>query len=149
MRSLVSDGVCKQHTAQLASFTTHAIFLVCTWLKFWSPALGRIFGLLFLRVVNVVPSQPCFTAPCLTHSCLRTSHLRFLRLHLVRLRLLRCYVLRRVHPLPLCKGGYALANWLNNPSHRLLGREMGGQESDVDGKCEGVQLQGIVNLVEL
>ena len=42
------------------------------------------------------------------------SSLRFLHLHLVRLSLLRCYILRCVHPLPLCKEGYALADWLNN-----------------------------------
>ena len=43
----------------------------------------------------------------------------FLHLHLVRLPLLRCDIPRCVHPLPLCKEGYALADWLNNPSHTI------------------------------
>ena len=88
---------------------------MCTWLKFLNPALDRIFRLYFLRVSKVIPSHPCFTAPCLTHSCLRTSLHRFLHLRMVRPRLLRCYILRCVHPLPPCKEGYALADWLNNP----------------------------------
>ena len=88
------------HRAHL-SRATHVIFLVCTWLKFRSPVLDRIFGLCFLRVLKVTPSHTCFTAPCLTHSCLRTSLHRFLHLHLVR------------PPLLLCC--YALADWLNNP----------------------------------
>ena len=88
------------------SRATHAFFLVCTWLKFWSPALDRIVGLQFLRVLKVVPSYPCFTAPCLTHSCLRTSLHRFLHLHLVRLPLLHWKILRGVHP--LCKEGDTL-----------------------------------------
>ena len=33
----------------------------------------------------------------------------------VRLPLLRCFVLRCVHPLPLSKEGFSLADWLNTP----------------------------------
>ena len=93
---------------------------MCTWLKFRSPVLDRIFGLWFLRVLKVTPYHPCFTAPCLTHSCLRTSLHRFLHLHLVRLPLLRCEILRCVHPLPLRKEGFALADWLNNPVTQVM-----------------------------
>ena len=101
-------------TPHRASFTcnTHAVFLVCTWLKFWGPALDRIVGWWFLRACKVIPSPPCFTAPCLTHSCLRTSLHRFLHLHLVCLPLLRCYP--SMCPLPLCMEGYALVDWLKN-----------------------------------
>ena len=41
----------------------------------------------------------------LTHLFLHHSLHRFLHLHPVRRLLLRCSILRRVHPLPLCKGG--------------------------------------------
>ena len=83
-------------------------------------ALDWILGLQFLRVVKVNPSHQCFTAPCLTHKCLRTSLHRFLHLHLIRLPLLRRSVRRRVHPLPLCKEGYVLAEWLNNPLSQVM-----------------------------
>ena len=119
--SLVSDGRCKQHTAPRASFDCHiGIFLMCTWLKFWSPALDRIVGLQFLRVLKVIPSHSCFTAPCLTHSWRQASLHRFLHLHLVRLPLLRCYILRCVHPMPPCKEGHALADWLNDPLSQVM-----------------------------
>ena len=68
-----------------------------------------------LSFSKVIPSHPCFTAPCVTHSCLRTSPHRFLHVHPVRRLLLCRSSLRRVHPQPLCKEGYALADWLNNP----------------------------------
>ena len=65
-----------------------------------------VWGLLWsLRVVKVIPSHPCFVALCLTHLSPRHSLHRFLHLHLVRLPLFRCSILRRVHPLPLCKEG--------------------------------------------
>ena len=44
-----------------------------------------------------------------------TIFYNFLHLHPVRRLLLRCSTLRQIHPLPLCKVGYALAAWLNNP----------------------------------
>ena len=104
------------HSRDAGLYGTPSHFLlVCTWLKFWSPALDRIVGLWFLRVLEVIPFHPCFTSPCLTHSCLRTSPRHFLHLQLARLPLLRCFILRGVHPLPLCKERHALAEWLNNP----------------------------------
>ena len=60
---------------------------------------------------KVIPSHPCSVSTSLPH------------LHLVCLPLLRCYIRRWVPPLPLCKGGYALADWLNNPLSRLLDQQ--------------------------
>ena len=76
------------HRAHL-SRATHVFFLCARG--------SRIVGLQFLRVLKVIIQ--CFTAPCLTLSCLRTSLHRFLYF---------C-------PLPLRKGCYASADWLNNP----------------------------------
>ena len=55
--------------------------------------------------------HPCFGALCLTHSFPHLSPHRVLHLHPVRRLLLRCSILRRVHPLPLCKEGCASADW--------------------------------------
>ena len=76
-------------SSMLVNSTPHTQFF-CTWLKFWSPALDRIVGLQFLRLLKVFPFPTCFTAPCLTYICLHTSLHRFLHLDLVRLPLLRC-----------------------------------------------------------
>ena len=47
------------HRARLTR-AAHAILVVCTRLKFWSPAPDRIVGLQFLRALNVIPSHSCF-----------------------------------------------------------------------------------------
>ena len=57
------------------------------------------------------PSHPCFAAFCLTHSFPHHSPHRFLHLHPVRRLLLRCSILRRVHPVPLCKESCTSADW--------------------------------------
>ena len=96
------------HRAHL-SRATHAFCLVA-WLKMIE-VFCRMRSVCFLEVI---PSHPCVTAPLLTHSCPLISPRPFLHLHLVRLPLPRCYTRRCLHPLPLCKEGYALADWLNN-----------------------------------
>ena len=63
---------------------------------------------LFLRVLNVIPSHPCFTAPCLTHSLSSHFSTPFLHLHLVRLHLFRCYIPRRVPSTDPLQGGLCL-----------------------------------------
>ena len=102
------------------SRATHAIFLVCKWLKFWSPARDRIVRSWFLRVLKVIPSHPCVTAPCLTHSCVFTSRLRFLHLHLFVCLSIVVITIDESNPLPLCKEGCALADWLNNHLSRVM-----------------------------
>ena len=64
---------------------------------------------------KAIPPHPCFVAPCLIHLFLHLSlQPFFLHLLLVRPHLVRCYSRRCAHPLPLCKEGRALADWLNN-----------------------------------
>ena len=72
-----------------------------------------------MRVFEVIPSHPCVRALCLTHLSPHHSPHRFLHLHPVRRLLLRCSILRRVHPLPLCKEGCSLAPWLNSPLSQI------------------------------
>ena len=93
---------CVNSTPHRAHFSRalHAIFLVvCTWLK----------------MIDVF----CWMQ-CLTHSCLHTSPRLFQHLHLVRLPLPRWYTRRWVQPLPPCKEGNAVADWLNNSLSQRL-----------------------------
>ena len=79
----------------------HTNFLVCTWFKMFEDCS-------LWCVLQDISSHPCFTAPCgpwlSPHFSTLLSYARTQSddFHSVALSL-------RVHPLPLCKEGYALA----------------------------------------
>ena len=118
--SLVSDGVCEQHAALLASFTCHTsncprVHVV--------EVLQSNSQDLWIVVLASPKSHECFTALCLTHSCPRTSQLRVLHLHLVRLPLRRCKMLLSLSDMfwtvpqivCLCHLWSALIQWFVSP----------------------------------
>ena len=102
---LWADGRCKHRTEPRASFTCHT----------------RKCSRVYVAQVLEPSLKSCSTSFMFHHTVLSPHHSlhRFLHVHLVRLPLLRCYVLRCVHPLPLCKEGYALVDWLNSPPSQV------------------------------
>ena len=113
--SIVSDGRCQQDTAQRAFNTCHT----------------RTFSRVHVAQddVSCVVVFVCRKSHSIPSMCHRTSldapfphhspHRFFLNLHPVRRLIFRCSILRRVHPLPLCKQGCALAARLKNPLSQL------------------------------
>ena len=113
---------CEQHTAPRVFNTCDTrIFVVCTWLKMTELCC-------VLSFLRVIPSHPCFVALCLTHFLPHHSLRRFLNAVFSTLFLTLApspttslsLLYLFASPLPVCKDGYALGDWLNKPLFRNM-----------------------------
>ena len=112
----VGEGVYSTPQRAHLSRVTHAIFLVCTWLKFRSPCSGQD------RWIVVLASLQSRSISSMLHGTLLDPQLSPHFLYAVSF---TCtwfvnlsFVVKSCDvslPLPLCKEGYTLADWLNNP----------------------------------